>query len=464
MASKPRPFDGLAAWLAAQRWFAGKRHRIEAVAVDDVIVLEGWLLAVATVRLDDGGVQRYAVPLREGPDLADALDDPGFCRVLATLMARGGRVTGDKGELRGAATAVFPPDLSPTADVRRLEGEQSNTSLVLGGRLVLKLFRRLAPGLNPELEITRFLTERTRFRSTPRLAGWLEYRPREEAPTTLAVLQELVPDARDGWRWILAQLAGALDALSSVGPDDTARLREAAATSLDGLRRLGERTGELHRALASDPRDPAFAPEPILAEDVTGWAADVARQVEEAQRVLEARALPVVPPPAFGLAPLVGRVKIRHHGDYHLGQTLRVEARRDFAIIDFEGEPLRPLDVRRRKHAALRDVAGMLRSLDYAAVTAAGGVGPEATPGPIARRAEAWEREARQAFTAGYRNATVGASFVPETEADFARVVSVFEVEKAAYEIVYEANHRPEWIAIPVRGFTRAVADLAAPR
>jgi predicted trehalose synthase len=464
MASKLPPFDGLAAWLATQRWFAGKRQRIEAVAIDDVITLEGCVLAIATVQLDDGVVQRYTVPLHAGPDLADALDDPNVGRAFVSLIARGGRVAGEKGELRGAATAVFPPDLPTTVDVRRLEGEQSNTSLVLGDRLVFKIFRRLAPGLNPELEVTRFLTERTRFRHTPRLAGWLEYRPREEAPTTLAVLQELVPDARDGWRWILAQLAGALDALASAAPDDTARLREAAATSLDGLRRLGERTGELHLALASDPSDPAFAPEPIVAGDVAGWAADVARQVEEARRVLGTRALPGIPPPADGLASLVGRAKIRHHGDYHLGQTLRVETRRDFAIIDFEGEPLRPLDVRRRKHAALRDVAGMLRSLDYAAVTAAGGGAPGATSAPVERRAEAWEREARHAFTAGYRNVTAGAGFVPERETDFARVVSVFEVEKAAYEIVYEASQRPEWIGIPLRGFTRAVANLAGLR
>jgi maltose alpha-D-glucosyltransferase/alpha-amylase len=463
MGSKRRRFEGLGRWLLGQRWFAAKQQRIEGVAVEDEVVLDGGVLTLVSVTLAGGAVQHYAIALREGPDFSDALDDPGFCRGLVRLITGGGHVPGRAGELVGAVTSAFPPDLPPAIDARRLEGEQSNTSVAFGDRLVFKQFRRPAPGVNPELEITRFLTEHTGFRHTPRLAGWLEYRPRTGTPVTMGVLEEFVPGSRDGWRWMLDQLGSCLSQLVTASSAiDVPRLRLAAGSSLDAVRRLGVRTAELHGALASETRDPAFVPEPIEATDLSRWAEDIAGQILEARRALGGQALPNVASPAAALAGLLGRAKIRHHGDYHLGQTLYVEGRRDFMIIDFEGEPLRSLEVRRRKHAALRDVAGMLRSLDYAAVTAAGGARPGLVSTPRQTWAEAWETEARHGFVAGYRQAAAGATFVPETEQDFLRAVAAFEVEKAAYEIVYEANQRPDWIAIPVRGFGRAAANLGA--
>jgi predicted trehalose synthase len=238
--------------------------------------------------------------------------------------------------------------------------------------------------------------------------------------------QELVRDARDGWRWLLERLAGGDAALGALG-------------------RLGRRTAELHLALASDSRDPAFAPEPITDADVHVWTGAVQRQLDAARA-----ALGVAPPDgvparidAAGLGGLVGAMKQRHHGDFHLGQTLVAGAGADFALIDFEGEPLRPLAERRRKHTPLRDVAGLLRSLGYAA--AAGGPAPAG-----------WETQARRAFLEGYRAAAGHAPFVPREAADFARAVAVLEVEKAAYEVVYEANNRPDWLPIPVRGVIEA--------
>ena len=319
--------------------------------------------------------------------------------------------------------------------MRRLGGEQSNTSVALGDALVLKHFRRLAEGVNPEAEMTRFLTEHTSFRHTPRLAGHLEYRDDAARPTTLAVAQELVADARDGWQWVLEQLA------------EPPR----AAAAMTALRRLGQRTGELHRALASDPHAPAFAPEPITAADVAGWTESVIAQLSAARAALGGDAVPVDPGAVRrGLAPMIGRGKIRHHGDFHLGQTLYRPAAGDWMIIDFEGEPLRPLDERRRKHVALRDVAGLLRSIDYAAVSAPGA----ASAGP------AWQADAARAFVEGYRRAAGAAPFLPDSDAGLRDVVAVFELEKAAYEIVYEANNRPDWIAILKRGLLNAARRL----
>jgi predicted trehalose synthase len=454
MASRTPPSDALAAWLPAQRWFPAKARRIAAATVEEAIALPHGIVAIVRVRLESGGEDRYVTPLLAGPDLADALDAPAFCADLLDVVARERRVPGERGALAGHATTAFPRG-ADTAPVRRLRGEQSNTSVAFGRALMLKHFRRLAPGLNPELEITRFLTERTAYRGTPRLAGWLDYQMgREAGPpaaiATVAVVQELVPDAEDGWQWMLRALA------DGVAPGaDPARH----AASLRALERLGRRTAELHLALASaGPDEPAFTPELIDPADLAAWRGLVEGQVAAARAL--APELPSSGPIDAGLATLAGRVKIRHHGDFHLGQTLRVEAADDFLLIDFEGEPLRPLDERRRKHTPLRDVAGMLRSLDYAAVTARAAAGD----GAAAERATAaWERDAREAFVAGYRDAAGAAPFLPAGEA-FHRAVAVFELEKAAYEVVYEANHRPDWIDIPRRGFARAAARLGEAR
>lgn len=449
MASRTPPSEALAAWLPRQRWFASKTLRIEAIAVEASIPVGEAALTILAVRLGDGSAERYAVALRPGPEPADALADAAFAERLLDLMAAGGSVAGEGGAIHAHRRPAFP-ERRPAGTVRPLGGEQSNTSIAVGDALIIKLFRRVADGVNPEQEITRFLTERTSFANTPRLAGDLEYRSRGGAIATLAVAQELVPGARDGWQWALAQLQGLREAARR-GP--AAAVREVSTPMLAALRRLGQRTGELHRALASDAGDPDFAPEPITAADLRLWAARVASQAERARTCLGGRLPATVPHVGAALAGLAGLAKIRHHGDFHLGQTLYVEDRADFSIIDFEGEPLRPLPERRQKHAAVRDVAGMRRSLAYAAASAARD-GDEAWLG-------GWETEARRAFTGGYRDATRGAPFVPAGDEDFERAVAVFELEKAAYEIVYEANNRPDWIAIPTRGLVSAAATLA---
>ena len=430
--------EAVAEWLPRQRWFAAKSRRITRVEVADAVRLASGVVVLADVELDGAGRERYAVPLIAGEEIRDALGDGDFCRALLWLLHSHRAIAGDHGEIRGVPAAGLldrwadgpPADLT----VRRIGGEQSNTSVVLGDAFVLKHFRKLAEGVNPEAEMTRFLTERTSFCNTPRLAGHLEYRDARGATTTLAVVQALVPGAVDGWQWVLARL----------------REPEGAAVTVEALRRLGERTGELHRALASDPSDPSFAPEPITTADVAAWADAVVAQLAAARAVLHGERLGIdLGTIRAGLAHLTGRQKIRHHGDFHLGQTLYRPAAGDWMIIDFEGEPLRPLEERRRKHAAPRDVAGMLRSIDYAAAT----VPAAAVP------AGAWEADAARAFLEGYRAAAPTPFFLESAEA-IRDVVAVFELEKAAYEIVYEANHRPTWIAIPKRGLLSAAARL----
>jgi trehalose synthase-fused probable maltokinase len=456
MASKPPPSERLAAWIAERRWFGGKSRRIGGIDREDVIELGPGALHVLRVRLDDGESQRYAVPLSPGAGPADALDDPAFARRLLAVARGEERVPGRRGAVRGHRTRAFPDALAPDAPVRQVGGEQSNTSIVFGDLVIVKHFRRLAVGVNPDLEITRYLTEAAAFPHTPALAGWLEY----EAPdgtATLAVAQSLVAGARDGWEWVLAALR-----------DDARRVETRPA-----LRRLGEVTARLHLALAAAPAsDPALAAEPITDADLTRWAAAVATQLTAARAAAPPAAAAAIPNSpvelvADALGGLRGRLKCRHHGDFHLGQTLYREGTGEWTLIDFEGEPLRPLAERRQKHSPLRDVAGMLRSIAYAAETIrAGGAATTGAAGEGTRAdggtpwVDAWEREARAALLHGYLTTAGRAPFLPADEAAVRRAIAAFELEKAAYEVVYEANNRPDWIGIPLRGVVSAAAAL----
>ena len=435
MASKPPPSDRLAVWLTGQRWFGAKSRRIERVDVDDSIALEGGALHVLRVTLDDGEVQRYAAPLSDGDFLRDALDDPSFVQALAALVRDERAVRGRHQALAGHRTRAF---VEPGRRVRKLGGEQSNTSIALGDTLILKHFRRIADGVNPDLEITRFLTDIAAFPHTPALAGWLTYGD-GEAAVTLGVLQHLVGDGRDGWEWMLAALR------STAHRSDTVL----------ALRQLGEATAGLHVALARAPHDdPAMAPEPVADRDIARWSAAVIAQLAAARSAVPpGTEVPNVAGElvAEALAALRGRSKCRHHGDFHLGQTLYRETAGAWAIIDFEGEPLRPLPERRRKHSPLRDVAGMLRSIAYAAETVRANAGTWI---------DAWQRDARQALLDGYLTTAAGAPFLPEDPTAIGPVIAAFELEKAAYEVVYEANNRPDWIGIPIAGLLRASASV----
>jgi trehalose synthase-fused probable maltokinase len=451
----------LAQYLVRQRWFAAKTRGIGALAVRDWATLDpdGPLVLLL---LDVDG-DRYHVPMTVAPDAAaagvmarldgavvvDAHDDPRFARRVLAAIAAGRRLDGRAGRFAFHPTPgwAFPPD--PDAlPARRHAGEQSNTSVILGAGLVLKTLRRPQPGLNPDLEITRFLTTRTPFRHVPRLAGWVEYEG-ADGPATLAVLQEFVANAGDGWRHVLTGLRERLADPSGPGAPDPL---------VEDVRGLGAITGGLHAALASDDTDPDFAPEPITPADVARWAADIRRDLQSVgvSGLLGDGLAPADPVARTlrSLEALVGTVKIRSHGDYHLGQVLKTGD--GFAIIDFEGEPARPLAERRTKQSALRDVAGMLRSLDYAAHAVAFGL-PAAEREPALVGLTAWETMARRAFLQGYRS-IAGASpvaLIPPSEHALIEACGAFELEKACYELRYERDNRPDWVAIPLAGIRR---------
>jgi len=462
----------LARFLIRQRWFAAKTRGIEAARVLDWAVLDPEAPFVLLLLDVDG--DRYYVPVTvasgapadaaiAGQDdraVVDAHDDPRFAHRLLTAIAAGRSLPSAAGLVRFIPTPgwSFPPSLDGLS-ARRLTGEQSNTSVIVGRSLIVKSLRRPQAGINPDVEITRFLTTRTRFRQVPRLAGDVEYVDADGRVASLALVQEFIDNTGDGWRYVTAALdsgGAAPDAL----PDPL----------LDDLRRLGEVTAGLHVALASVPEDPEFRPEPVTPADVQRWAADIARELGGPGPARLLAALPGtagdhasrVARAVAGLDPLIGTtVRIRGHGDYHLGQVLKTAG--DFVIIDFEGEPARPLAERRTKHAPLRDVAGMLRSLDYAAHAVAFRRTGADRAAAVARLLR-WEARARRAFLDGYRAiaAASGAPLVPVSEAAFERACAAFELEKACYELSYELDNRPDWVAIPLAGITRILSPSAA--
>ena len=440
-------------YLVGRRWFASKSRAVaHARILEAPILREGepaLALAIVEIGFDAGTRNLYQLPLGFRPDTGfgsvidrrpgwvvyDGLEDPELARTLVDLMAEGRTVQGEHGVLE------FRGDKRETVDeVRLLAVEQSNTSIVFDERLILKVYRRLEAGINPELELLRFLTER-RFPNVPALAGWYAYAG-TPMDATLGVLQDFVRGESDGWNFALDSLAG-----------DPERF-------LAHVGRLGEVTGVMHTTLASETSDPAFAPEEPSAESLALLVASVDEEVER----LFAK-LPEIEP----LEPILGRGEevreqlrqissvgpfgrvIRHHGDYHLGQVLWTGE--DWIVIDFEGEPARPLSERRRKRSPLRDVAGMLRSFAYAATAATLTRGAEPPPG--------WEERARERFLDGYL-AEIEPSLLPPGREAIDRLLTVFELEKAVYELRYELDNRPDWVVIPVAGIVRQLGTTVA--
>jgi maltose alpha-D-glucosyltransferase/alpha-amylase len=466
------------AFLAGQRWFAGKGRRLAAVRLRDAGRLPaappGAWLALLEVAFADGEVDLYAVPVvldEADGDVRDALDDPAFGRALLAAVAAEADVPLRAGRVRCLRTAAWPAWETPPAP-RRLAGEQSHTSLRYGDLLVLKAFRHLHPGPSPERELGEFLTTRAAFPHAPALAGAIEYRGSDDVVTTLGVVQRFVPNAGDGWQWLLARLARLREAFGAEAAPGAA-VRAAAADDLDVLGALGRVTAALHVALAGGT-GPDLAAEPLTAADVERWGARLAEGLAattravrgvirgltgaaraEAEHFLDgARASRAG---AGGLFALVRRgcLKIRVHGDLHLGQTLRTAT--GFVILDFEGEPGRTLAERRARQCALVDVAGMLRSLDYAAAMVR-----RESPAPWV---EDWRRLGRRTFLDGYLDELAGAPapLVPAARAEVEAALAVLELDKALYEVRYEVGHRPAWADVPLRDAVRLLAGAEPP-
>jgi maltose alpha-D-glucosyltransferase/alpha-amylase len=486
--------EDLTRFVSGRRWFAAKAGAPRAARISHVVPLAWDDGAFAIARLDvetaSGARHCYQLPLavreRAAPTealahvetptgdgvLFEAVEDAAFRRHVADAFARGARFDAGSAswiiEPVGAKTLVVPLE----APIELGKAEQSNTSIRFADEGILKLFRRLEPGEHPDVEISRFLTLRASFPNTPALFGVARFEDRDlrtgaASITVAAMLQEFLPKSMDGWSYVTKRAEaeggrGAASGTSDLSPSSFAR----------EARRLGEVTRALHDALASaGPDEPDFAPEPARPSDVAEWAAATEKQARDAIALLkhalqeerlpsecvdDARSL-VARHESFlervrALAAAVrgdaGR-RIRHHGDYHLGQVLRTAAG-EFLIIDFEGEPSKPLAERRRKHSALRDVAGMLRSFAYAGATIE--VGERRAAGGE------WERDAREAFLAGYlENAPSAArrpppAFLPHDRRNIERLLGLFEMEKRFYELGYELNNRPDWVWIPLRG------------
>ena len=431
-------------FVTSRRWFASKTREVtHARVIDRASLHEGepeLHVEIVEIGFDTGTHETYQL-LTSGEEL-DALADPRHVRDLVHMIRGGATVQAGEGVLEFRALEGFAGLGTELTTARVITSEQSNTSIVFDEELILKAFRRLEPGVNPELELLRFLTERG-FENIARLGGWYAY-VGKPLDTTLGVLQEYVRGAADGWELALDEL--------ETQPE----------RFLTRLKRLGEVTGSMHAVLGSDSTDPTFAPEDPSSETLALLTATVDEEIN--------RIFFELPEDVEALDPIRGRGEevreslallshagsfgktIRMHGDLHLGQTLWAEDPGDWVLIDFEGEPARSLAERRRKRSPLRDVAGMLRSFAYV-VSAVEILRGTAAP-------EGWESRAREEFLKGYLE-TVDQSLLPAGEAAFARLLTVFELEKAVYELRYELNNRPDWIHIPVAGILRMLEATA---
>ncbi|MDP9113920.1 MAG: maltose alpha-D-glucosyltransferase, partial [Acidobacteriota bacterium] len=488
-------------YLAKQRWFGGKARGMRSVKITDWRSLpdSNAVLALVEARYEKEQAETYFVPLalsfgREAEQLRgtfpnaivssvissrgagflhDASYDDQACAALLSFVEQGKQAPAYSGLIRGLPGADFAalrgPAVNPLS-VRRTPAEQNNTSLLYDERLVMKLFRHQQAGPNPECEIGRVLTEKVHFAGIAPFAGSIEYAPSGGEASTLAMLQGYIANQGDGWTLTLEELSRYYEnCASAAGPDVTSSAagelmelaeqepsqmaREHVGLALDSAAKLGSRTASLHMALASITDDPAFTPEPMAASDVQKLVAGLR---EEAVRVLDqlkesvagladefvdlaglvlSRRSQILH--SFRLAAEDGMLgqRIRIHGDYHLSQVLQVKT--DYVILDFEGEPGRPIEERRRKLSPLKDVASMLRSLSYAAYS---GLIAHTARRPedwesLAPWARLWERSMGAEFLRAYRNAAQEARFLPSSEEGFRKLLAVFLLDKALYEL-----------------------------
>ncbi len=434
--SRPTPAElderELIGHIREQRWFGAKSREIAGATIIDRAPLGSspeTIEELVELRYAAGDHDIFQLVTGEPSSarLRDAVSDPAFVLRLFELIENRAAVEAAEGVLEFGGPE-HSRIVEAVAEVRALSLEQSNSSVVVGDELIVKAYRRLEAGVSPELEMLRFLGERE-FAHVPRLEGWWTY----SGPilsASLGIVQEFVPDAVDGWTLALDELQRS--------PEEF----------VERVRRLGTVIGELHCVLASDAGDAAFAPEEISAEAVALLMATIDDEIDGVFASL---------PMSEEVAPIAGQGdavrdllqelsavggagrRIRNHGDLHLGQALWANG--DWAIVDFEGEPARTLPERRQKSSPLRDVAGMLRSFAYA--TRVAGVSETAV-----------EERARAVFLEAYHDAIGRTTLLPQGETA-ARLLRVFELEKAVYELRYELAHRPDWVGIPVAGIAR---------
>ncbi len=487
-------------YISHCRWFGSKARTMRSLRIAEEAAISSAPDFPRHLLLEtsytEGASEIYALPLHVARDekgraipragiiaefssgnaiLADAIYDAEYRAAIYRLIRGQEKIRARSGEIVGVATPEFAAaeDLSASSTV--LSAEQSNSSILYGSQYFLKIFRKLEEGINPDVEITRFLTERAKFPNVPAFAGALEYRAGKKT-AVLALIQAAIANEGDAWKHTLDAVGNFYERVlaqkAELGENVSAVLLEELIGGVypDKARLLGQRTGELHRALAGERDDPAFAPEPFSAlaqrSVVQSMRASTRRALELLRRKIDdlpesfrAEAADVLAAEAKILAQerrlleqKSAAHKIRIHGDFHLGQALYTG--RDFIFLDFEGEPARPLSERKLKRSALRDVAGMMRSFQYAAYSA---LWQSATRNEdvafLERWADAWYRYVSAIYLRSYLAATADEIFIPKNENDLrVALEAAYLLDKAVYEVGYELNHRPDWVVIPIRG------------
>jgi maltose alpha-D-glucosyltransferase/alpha-amylase len=493
-------------YIHASRWFGSKARTFRHLKIVEQLPIstdaDGARLWFVEMHYLDGPTETYAIPVKiasgdvarsvsqtashaiiarftdtDGAILFDAIWDPVFRAQLFESIVQRQRVKGWTSDLVGLASERLDSDHVGASDKSYVFGaEQSNSSMLFDNKFFLKLYRKLEDGVNPDVELTRFLTEHTEFENVPAFVGALEYRRAKAESTVVCLLQRAVPNEGNVWtlsvdaigRYYERVLERKADLQNETVPSGAVLDELLGGVYAEKAKLLGQRTGELHLALASRSEDPAFAPEPFNAM--------AQRSVYQTMRASLRRAFTLLKKKLPDLSPafrneateavaaeqeilarekrLLDRrtnaAKIRIHGDYHLGQLLYTG--KDFVILDFEGEPARPLSDRKLKRSALRDVAGMMRSFQYAAYNALWQPSMRKQDVPFLERwADLWYRHMSSAFLESYLATTTGAIFIPKSE-DLQIMLEAYLLDKAVYEIGYELNNRPTWVVIPIRG------------
>ena len=462
----------LSQWVPEQRWYGGRGRDLRGVGILDVGVLHdgppALVIALAELTYADRRRDLYQLPLLVESDggARDATTEPDRLRLLGELMAHGVSIKGNHGVFQFGGPGLDPLAPPGAGSLRVIGREQSNTSLVFDEHVILKLFRRVAIGPNPDLELTRLLTSEG-FPHIPMHLGEITYEGElrdEEVSIDLGVAQSFLLDAVEAWQETLREIHALYDQIDprDVAEDMRFLIEERGAASLGALEELGEVTASLHVALSREDVDPELLPEQVDSYDLQEWAS---RARDSLTRLVAAGAeelRPLADAIQARIARLEGvedaGLRTRVHGDYHLGQVLSTP--RGWMILDFEGEPARSLDERRAKQSPLRDVAGMLRSFSYAASTA---LYERCDPGSdewhrLEPWANVWETLARERFLHGYLTRSHEGRFLPPDRGALDVMLDVFEIDKAVYELGYERGHRPHWVRIPLRGITRVLA------
>lgn len=463
--------------LPSKRWFSDKGRIIAGIEVIDTGILDEdasstLVLALVDLSFEDGGSSLYHLPLLvDGESARDATDEPERLRVLGDMLAHGHPIKAEHGIFHFSGPGLDPNNPPGSGSIRAIDGEQSNTSVVFDDSMILKFFRKVEPGPNPDLELTRLLTNEG-FRSIPEQLGEIFYEATadeevvpEESRTPnidLGIAQRFIHGAREGWTIALEHIGSLLDQIheADVPEDRPILVEERTGEMLTAIEQLGDATATMHVTLAREDMEQELRPEPVTEDDLRHWAqsaktllgatAQRSERLGRLQASLEQRLLSIE-------SIEDGGSRLRVHGDYHLGQVLRVP--RLWYILDFEGEPARSLQDRRIKQSPLKDVAGMLRSLSYAAHAA---LFERCEPDTerwteLEPWAFAWEEAARDRFLSAYLAKSHEGMFLPTDEDSIIALLDFFELEKAIYEVGYEMGARPSWVRIPLRGIEQII-------